>query len=58
LGIRETPPKNVCQIEHSRHRSPVNFLVNLRAGLVAYCHQPKKPLLDLSALGLVALSAT
>ncbi|GAB1538381.1 hypothetical protein NUACC21_10410 [Scytonema sp. NUACC21] len=24
--------KNVCQIEHSRHRSPFNFLVNLMAG--------------------------
>jgi len=39
--------KNVCQIEHSRHRSPFNFLVHLLAGLVAYCHQPKKPSLDL-----------
>ena len=38
--------KNICQIEHSRHRSPVNFLVNLVAGLIAYCHQPKKPALD------------
>ena len=39
--------KNICQIEHSRHRSPRNFLVNLLAGLIAYCHQPKKPSLDL-----------
>lgn len=46
--------KNVCQIEHSRHRSPRNFLVNLIAGLIAYCHQPKKPSLD---LGLLALPA-
>ena len=35
--------KNICQIEHSRHRSPINFLVNLIAGLIASCHQPKKP---------------
>lgn len=35
--------KNISQIEHSRHRSPVNFLVNLVSGLIAYCHQPKKP---------------
>lgn len=35
--------KNIAQIEHSRHRSPVNFAVNLIAGLIAYCHQPKKP---------------
>lgn len=39
--------KNVCQIEHARHRSPYNFLVHLLAGLVAYCHQPKKPSLGL-----------
>ena len=35
--------KNIAQIEHSRHRSPANFAVNLMAGLIAYCHQPKKP---------------
>ena len=35
--------KNVSQIEHSRHRSPDNFFVNLMAGLIAYCHQDKKP---------------
>ena len=46
--------KNVCQIEHSRHRSPVNFLVQLLAGLIAYCHQPKKPSLHLAAHPLSA----
>ena len=35
--------KNICQIEHTRHRSPYNFVVHLLAGLIAYCHQPKKP---------------
>jgi hypothetical protein len=35
--------KNISQIEHSRHRSPVNCLVNVVCGLIAYCHQPKKP---------------
>lgn len=39
--------KNICQIEHTRHRSPVNFLVNLVCGLIAYCHLPKKPSVDL-----------
>ncbi len=29
--------KNVSHIEHSRHRSPINFLVNLLCGLIAYC---------------------
>jgi hypothetical protein len=35
--------KNISQIEHSRHRSVVNFMVNLMSGLIAYAHQPKKP---------------
>lgn len=39
--------KNISHIEHTRHRSPVNFLVNLVAGLVAYTFQPKKPSLHL-----------
>jgi len=39
--------KNISQIEHTRHRSPFNFVVHLLAGLIAYCHQPKKPSLHL-----------
>jgi DDE family transposase len=39
--------KNISQIEHSRHRSLANFMVNLVCGLIAYCHQPKKPSLAL-----------
>jgi hypothetical protein len=35
--------KNMCQIEHSRHRSFGNFISNLIAGLIAYCFFPKKP---------------
>jgi transposase len=35
--------KNISQIEHSRHRSAVNGFVNILCGLIAYCHQPKKP---------------
>ena len=46
--------KNVCQIEHSRHRSPINFCVHLLAGLAAYCHQPKKPSLRLDLRPLIA----
>ncbi len=41
--------KNQVQIEHTRHRSPTNFLVNLVAGLIAYCHQLKKPSLRFGA---------
>ena len=39
--------KNISQIEHSRHRSPLNYWVNVICGLFAYCHQPKKPGLHL-----------
>jgi Transposase DDE domain len=42
--------KNISQIEHSRHRSPINFCVNLLCGLIAYCHQTKKPCLHLDWL--------
>ncbi len=35
--------KNICQIEHSRHRSFGNFISNLVAGLIAYSFFPKKP---------------
>lgn len=39
--------KNISQIEHSRHRSSQNFLINLLSGIAAYCLQPKKPSLKL-----------
>lgn len=35
--------KNICQVEHSRHRSFGNFLSNLISGLIAYSFLPKKP---------------
>jgi hypothetical protein len=35
--------KSICQIEHTRHRSPFNFLINLLSGLVAYVLKPRKP---------------
>lgn len=47
--------KNICQIEHSRHRSVLNFLVNLLAGLVAYTYQEKKPSLDIHPKALAVL---
>lgn len=46
--------KNISQIEHSRHRSPQNFVVNLLCGLIAYSHQPKKPSLSIHREGLIA----
>lgn len=39
--------KNISQIEHTRHRSSSNFLVNMLGGLAAYSHQLKKPSLNL-----------
>ncbi len=41
--------KNISQIEHTRRRSSINFLVNLVCGLIVYCRQPKKPSLHLDA---------
>ena len=35
--------KNIAQVEHSRHRSFCNFVVNLLGALAAYCFFPKKP---------------
>ncbi len=35
--------KNISQIEHSRHRSFLNCMVNILGGLAAYCLQIKKP---------------
>jgi hypothetical protein len=46
--------KNISQIEHSRHRSPTNFVVHLLAGLLAYSHQEKKPGLHLDQRPLLA----
>jgi hypothetical protein len=49
--------KNISQIDHSRHRSVNNFLVNVIAGLIAYTHQPKKPSLNLLDEDLTSLPA-
>lgn len=40
--------KNICQIEHSKHRFIDNFFVNLLSALVAYSFIPKKPSLKMS----------
>lgn len=34
--------KNVCNIEHTKHRSVDNFVINLVAGLIGYDFLPKK----------------
>ena len=35
--------KHICDIEHSRHRSPVNAMVNILAGMAAYSFLDHKP---------------
>lgn len=42
--------KNICQIEHTRHRSVDNFATNLLAGLIAYNFMPKKPSLNIEII--------
>lgn len=37
-----------CQIEHHRHRSPWNFLVNLISGIIAYAYDPRKPSIQIT----------
>ena len=39
--------KNISQVEHTRHRSGFNFLVNVVSALIAYTYQEKKPSLNL-----------
>lgn len=43
--------KYTMNIDHSRHRSPVNFLANLAAGLIAYMHQDKRPSIKFTRTG-------
>jgi hypothetical protein len=51
--------KNICQIEHTRHRCFTNFISNLISGLIAYNLMPKKPsinpdIVDIDKLKVVA----
>lgn len=49
--------KNICQIEHTRHRSRANFLVNVIAALIAYTYKEKLPSLNLRVKELERLPA-
>ena len=40
--------KNVFQIEHTRHRSPINGFINILSALTAYTHHKNKPSLNLT----------
>jgi len=46
--------KNICHIEHSRQRSPVNFRVNLIAGLISDTWKEKKPSIRMPQNALTA----
>jgi hypothetical protein len=50
--------KNIQQVEHTRHRSVTNAMVNVLAALVAYTHQPCKPSLNLSQNQLKLLTCS
>jgi hypothetical protein len=39
--------KNICQVEHTRHRAMHNFVMNLISALAAYCFFDKKPAIKL-----------
>ena len=39
--------KNISQIEHSRHRSVINYFADIVAGLIAYTYREKLPSLNL-----------
>ena len=47
--------KNISQIEHTRHRSVENFLLNMVAGLTAYSLQAKKPAINIQCSGIVSV---
>ena len=39
--------KNVFQLEHTRHRSPINGFINMIAAVIAYIFHPNKPSLEM-----------
>jgi hypothetical protein len=49
--------KNICQVEHTRHRCFENFITNLLSGLIAYSFFPKKPSLNLDIIDNNGLAA-
>ena len=44
--------KNICQIEHTRHRCFENFIGNMVSGLIAYNFLPKKTSLNLEIVDI------
>ena len=50
--------KNICQIEHTRHRKPANAFVNLISGLIAYTFKLRKPSIKNNKLPMPLLAVT
>jgi hypothetical protein len=49
--------KNICQLEHTRHRSPTNCFVHVLSALIAYTYQEKKPSLHFTDKEFATLPA-
>ena len=49
--------KSVFHLEHSRHRSPYNGLINMLCAVIAYALYPNKPSLNLTEQELLVLQA-
>jgi len=47
--------KNIFQLEHSRHRSLTNYMIDIVASLVAYSYQEKKPSLNIQRDDLLSI---
>lgn len=50
--------KNISYVEHSRHRSVNGFMINMLAGLIAYCLKENKPALNLNAEEIEMMAGT
>lgn len=48
--------KNFFEIEHTRHRSPINGFIHMLSALIAYTHRSKKPSLKLTNEELALLT--
>lgn len=44
--------KHICNIDHSRHRSTMNAIINIFAGIAAYTHMDKLPHVNLNEFRL------
>ncbi|MBE0345256.1 hypothetical protein PPEP_a4469 [Pseudoalteromonas peptidolytica F12-50-A1] len=42
--------KNICQLEHSRHRSLHGMILTVLGALIAYSHKEKKPSISIDEL--------